>query len=309
MITEEFLWTEKYRPKTVAETILPPDIKGIFQACVTKKNLLNFLLVGGPGIGKTTVALAMLNELKCEYIFVDGSLEGTIDNLRNNIVDFAATTSFKGTRKYVFIDEADYLTSKTQPALRKVMEDYAMGCGFIFSCNYENNIIEPIQSRCSRIDFTIKKDDKPKLALEFFKRTKEILRAEGVDYDEKVLISIIKKLFPDFRRILHELQKHGKIDTKLLLTAGPIKGLISLLQNKDFPAIRQWAAENNHPTVFRQFYDEAFEYFDLDFVPELVVTIADYQQKAAMVNDQEINLAAFLVEVMLKAGWKNEQKS
>lgn len=304
---EEFLWVEKYRPKTVEDTILSTELKNTFQQFVNQKEIPNLILAGGPGIGKTTIAKAMLEELKCSYIVINGSMNGNIDTLRNEIKNFASTISFVGGRKYVILDEADYLNPQsTQPALRNFMEEYSSNCGFILTCNFLNRIIEPLHSRCSVVQFKINSKDKPKLASQFMKRVMNILDAENIPYEEKVVAELIKKHFPDWRRVLNELQRYsatGKIDTGLLsnMTEVSIKNLISAIKEKDFTTMRKWVAENldNEPAVlFRNFFEHSVEYFTAQSVPQLIILLGDYQYKSAFVADQEINTVAFLTEVM-----------
>jgi len=310
---EDFLWVEKYRPKTVEDTILTPDLKNTFKQFVDQKNVPNLILAGGPGVGKTTIAKAMLEELGCSYIVINGSMNGNIDTLRNEIKNFASTVSFVGGRKYVILDEADYLNPQsTQPALRNFMEEYSSNCGFILTCNFLNRIIEPLHSRCSVINFKITASDKPKLAALFMKRVKTILQSENVEFDEKVIAPMIMKYFPDWRRVLNELQRFsatGKIDVGILSNVSDISTskLIDSLRDKDFTTMRKWVAENldNEPEVlFRNFFDNAVNYMQASSVPQLVILLADYQYKSAFVVDQEINMVAFLTEVMAGCEFK-----
>jgi len=220
MIRDEFLWVEKYRPKTIEDCVLPANLKKTFQQFVNDGSIPNLLLSGRAGVGKTTVAKAMLNELDCDSVIINGSLHGNIDTLRNDIMSFASTVSLTGGRKYVILDEADYLNpTSTQPALSNFMEEFSINCGFILTCNFKNRIIDPLHSRCSVVEFKIDNKDKPKLASEFYRRTIDILCAEGVTFDEKVVASLITKYFPDWRRVLNELQRYsatGKIDSLIL---------------------------------------------------------------------------------------------
>jgi DNA polymerase III delta prime subunit len=304
---EDFLWVEKYRPKTVEDTILSTELKKTFSKFVEQKEIPNLILAGGPGIGKTTIAKAMLDELGCSYIVINGSLNGNIDTLRNEIKNFASTVSFVGGRKYVILDEADYLNpTSTQPALRNFMEEYSNNCGFILTCNFLNRIIAPLHSRCSVVQFKINAADKPKLATQFFKRVEGILQSEKIEYESKVVAELIKKHFPDWRRVLNELQRYsatGKIDSGLLanVTEVSMKTLLTAVNEKDFATMRKWVAENldNEPSMlFRNFFDHAVEYFTPQSVPQLVVLLGEYQYKSAFVADQEINMVAFLTEVM-----------
>jgi DNA polymerase III delta prime subunit len=247
---ENFLWVEKYRPKKIADTILPTDLKQTFTEFVNQKEVPNLILAGGPGVGKTTVAKAMLEELGCSYIVINGSMNGNIDTLRNEIKNFASTISFKGGRKYVILDEADYLNPQsTQPALRNFMEEYSANCGFILTCNFLNRIIAPLHSRCSVIQFKIAASDKPKLAAQFMKRVEMILKTEKVEYDQKVVAELILKHFPDWRRVLNELQRYsatGKIDTGLLANISDVsmKKLMQAIKDKDFSTARKWVVDN-----------------------------------------------------------------
>lgn len=309
---EQFLWVEKYRPKAIADTILPTDLKKTFQTFVDQRNVPNLLLTGSAGVGKTTVARAMLEELGCDYIVINGSMNGNIDTLRNEILNFASSVSLSGGRKYVILDEADYLNqNSTQPALRNFMEEFSKNCGFILTCNYKNRIIKPLHSRCSVIDFVIPKDCKPKLAAQFFKRTEMILEKEGVKYDRAVVGTVIQKHFPDWRRVLNELQRYsatGSIDTGILTNFQDltVRLVLDACKRKDFDAIRKWVHDNSDQeqvNVFRSVYEGAFEMVDKKSIPELVVIIADYQYKAAFVADHEINLIAFFVELMMRLEW------
>lgn len=311
---EDFLWVERHRPKTIADTILPADLKKTFQTFVDQKNVPNLLLTGPAGVGKTTVARAMLEELGCDYIVINGSMNGNIDTLRNEILNFASSVSLSGGRKYVILDEADYLNqNSTQPALRNFMEEFSKNCGFIMTCNFKNRIIKPLHSRCSVIDFVVPKDCKPKLASQFFKRTEAILKFENVDYDRAVVVAVIQKHFPDWRRVLNELQRYsatGSIDSGILANLAELttRQVLEACKSKDFDAIRKWVHDNSDQeqvTVFRSVYEGAYELVDKKSIPELVVIIADYQYKAAFVADHEINLVAFFVELMMRLDWKS----
>ena len=285
---KDFLWVEKYRPKKIADTILPNDLKQTFTEFVNQKEVPNLILAGGPGVGKTTVAKAMLEELDCSYIVINGSMNGNIDTLRTEIKNFASTISFVGGRKYVILDEADYLNPQsTQPALRNFMEEYSANCGFILTCNFLNRIIAPLHSRCSVIQFKIASSDKPKLASQFMKRVATILKNENIEYEQKVVAELILKHFPDWRRVLNELQRYsvtGKIDTGLLanITEVSMQKLLNAIRDKDFNTMRKWVVDHldNEPAVlYRNFFDHAVEYFSPQSVPQLVVLLGEYQYK------------------------------
>ena len=313
MMNDDFLWVEKYRPKTIADTILPDNLKKTFQTFVDQKNIPNLLLTGSAGVGKTTVARAMLEELDCDYMVTNGSLEGrSIDTLRNEIANFASSVSFSGGRKYVILDEADYLGRDMQPALRNFMEEFASNCGFIFTCNFKSKIISPLHSRCSVIDFKLGKEDRVKVAGQFMKRLQQILKTENVNYDNAVVAEVLKKHFPDWRRVLNELQRYaatGSIDTGILTTMGDesFETLIKHLKDKNFTAVRRWVGENPDISVdelFKKFYDMASEKMAPQSVPELITILADHQYKAAFVASQEINLASCMVHIMSSCQFK-----
>lgn len=312
-MSSDFLWVEKYRPKLIAETILPPSLKQTFQQFVDQQNIPNLLLCGRAGVGKTTVARAMLEELGADYLIINGSMNGNIDTLRNDIRQFASSVSFYGGRKYVILDEADYLNpNSTQPALRNFMEEFSKNCGFILTANFSNRIIDPLHSRCSVVEFKIEKDDKPKLAALLFKRAQQVLESEGIEYDPKAVAEVVKKFFPDFRRVLNELQRYsatGKIDSGILVnfTDEKLKALIELIKQKNFTEIRKWVGENTDldtTTFFRKIYDAASDYMKPSSIPQLVLILANYQYKAAFVADQEINILACLTEIMVEGEFK-----
>lgn len=304
---DEFLWTEIYRPRTIEETILPTDLKNTFQKFVDQKNVPNLILAGSSGLGKTTAARAMLDELGCDYIMINGSLNGNIDTLRYEIQNFASSISLTGGRKYVILDEADYLNvNSTQPALRNFMEEFSKNCGFIFTCNLKNRIIPALHSRCSVIDFKISKEDSAKLASKFMKRVEIILNKEQISYDKKVLATIIQKYYPDWRRILNELQRYsvnGTIDSGILSNFQDvsINELFGLLKNKEFDATRKWIIDNSDldsAIIFNTIYENCDKYITKRSIPVLVLKIAEYQYKSAFVADQTINTLAFFVECM-----------
>lgn len=313
MIQEEFLWVEKYRPKTVADTILPKDVKQTFQQFVDNKNIPNLILSGPPGVGKTTIAKAMLEEIGCDYIVINGSLNGNIDTLRNEIMNFASSVSFTSNRKYVIIDEADFLNAVSfQPAFRNFIEEYSKNCGFIMTCNYKNRIIDAIHSRCSVIDFKIAKKDMATLAKEFMIRVCDILTKENVKYDKSAVAEIIKKYFPDWRRVLNELQRYsatGSIDSGILtnLQEVSLKELMGFLKDKNFTSARKWIVENidsDSSAIFRKIFDAADIYMEKSSIGQLVILIAKYQYQAAFCADAEVNLAAFIAECMVELEYK-----
>ena len=312
---EHFIWESKYRPHKVSDCILPKKIKDTFQGFVDVGDVPNLLLVGAPGCGKTTSALAMLEELDCNYMKIPASLRGNIDTLRNEITNFASSVSFKGNRKFVILDEADYLTHITQPALRNFMDEYSENCGFILTANYGNRIIDAIaKSRCIPIEFNIPKEEAAKLATQFLKRVVTIFENEGIkDYDKNAVAALIAKYFPNWRRILGELQRYsilGPIDMGIMTNVREvsIKELVKLMKDRqNWSKIRQWAAENastDYAQLFREFYDTANEYFKPSFIPQLVLILAKYITQSAMVFDQEINFVACCTEIMVEAEWR-----
>ena len=310
MLTD-FLWVEKYRPKTIADTILPNQLKVTFQQFVDQKNIPNLLLSGGAGVGKTTVAKAMCEMLDCDYIVINGSLNGNIDTLRNEISRFASSVSLRGGRKYVILDEADYLTNNTQPALRNFMEEFSKNCGFILTCNFKDKIIDPLKSRCSVIEFKINKADMAELAKQFMKRVMEILNTENVPYEKAVVAEVIKKHFPDWRRVLNELQRYsatGKIDTGILSNMRDVNltKLVGYLKEKDYTNLRKWIGEVDFEPneFFRNLFDKCEEYVDKKSIPQLVLIIARYQYQNSFVANPDINLMACLTEIMVECEFK-----
>jgi len=305
---EHLLWTEKYRPKTIEECILPERLKKPFQEYVNQKQIPNLLLAGGAGVGKTTVAKALCNEIGCDYIVINGSDESGIDTFRNKIKGYASSMSFSGGRKVIIIDEADYLNpNSTQPAFRNAIEEFAGNCSFIFTCNYKNRIIEPLHSRCAVIEFNLKNGENAKMATAFFKRIKTVLQSESIDFDDKVVAELIKKHFPDFRRIINELQRYsqfGKIDTGILAQIGDVSidEIIGFVKSKDFTSIRKWVAthEIDSTIFYRKIYDSLYDVMKPQSIPQAVLILADYQYKAAFVADHEINTVACLTEIMVE---------
>jgi len=310
---DQILWVEKYRPKTIADCILPEQLKNTFQQYVDKKEIPNLIFAGSAGVGKTTVAKAMCDEIGADYIMINGSDESGIDTLRTKIKGFASTVSLIGGRKVIIIDEADYLNpNSTQPAFRGVIEEFASNCSFIFTCNYKNRIIQPIHSRCSVIDFKLQNGQRAKMATLLLKRVKEILKIEGVDFDEKVLAEVITKYFPDYRRVLNELQRYsvsGKIDVGILSTMTDVKlnELVEGLRDKNFKEVRKWVgtnSDNDANKIFREIYDKMYDILKPETIPLAVVLIGKYQYQSAFVVDQEINLMAFLTEMMIECEFK-----
>ena len=308
-----YLWVEKYRPRTIDECILPTSIKKTFKDMVKSGESQNLLLSGGAGCGKTTIAKALCTELDTDFLTINCSEDGNIDTLRTRIRDFASSVSISGNKKVVILDEFDYSNAQsTQPALRGFIEEFSDNCRFILTCNFKNRIIEPIHSRCTVINFLIPNKEKPTLAMGFMERVKYILDEEGVPFEEKVIAELIKKHFPDFRRILNELQRYsvaGSIDVGILTQIGEVdtKKLISSMKEKDFTSVRRWVVENvdNDPTqIFRNIYDGMYDYFDGNSIPKVVLILAEYQYKSAFVADAEINLTACLVEIMMECDFK-----
>ena len=310
---ETFLWVEQYRPKNVESCILPKDLKDTFIEFVKQGSIPNLILSGGSGVGKTTVAKAMLDELGATHMMINGSEESGIDVLRTKIKNFASTVSLHGGRKYLILDEADYLNPQsTQPALRGFMEEFHKNCGFIFTCNYKNRLIEPLHSRCSMVEFMIPNSEKQTLASEFMGRVITILEEQKVKYDKRVVAEVINKHFPDWRRVLNELQRYsisGMIDAGILVNISEvnIKELMHSMKNKEFTNVRKWVVDNldNDPVrLLRSIYDHMYDYMDGSSIPHLVVVLGEYQYKSAFVADQEINMLACLTEIMARGKFK-----
>ena len=309
----DFLWVEEYRPKTIEDCILPDSLKTLFTSFIKKGELSNMLFSGTPGIGKTTVAKALCEELNCDWIMINGFEEGGIDVLRNKIKNFASTVSLSGGKKVVILDEADYLNPQsTQPALRGFVEEFHKNCRFILTCNFKNRIIEPLHSRFSNIEFKVNPKDKPKLASRLFERAIFILKEKNISYEDKVLVELITKHFPDFRKLINELQRYsvsGSIDAGILVNVSDenLKTLVSHLKNKEFSDMRKWVVNNldNDPVkIFRKIYDTLYSNLEPSTIPHAVLIIADYQYKSAFVADQEINLVACLTELMSQVKFK-----
>jgi len=314
-MTSEFLFVEKYRPQNIEDCILPDDTKKIFQEFVAKGEIPNLLLSGPPGIGKTTIAKALCNELGADYYVINGSDEGRfLDTVRNQAKNFASTVSLTGSSKHkvIIIDEADNTGNDVQLLLRANIEAFYNNCRFIFTCNYKNKIIEPLHSRCAVIDFSIKGKDKPKLAGSFFRRLQQILDLENIQYDEKVLAELINKHFPDWRRVLNECQKYatgGQINAGILATFSDISvnELIKYLKDKNFSEVRKWVVnnlDNDSSVLLRRIYDACYESIVPSTIPAAVLIIAKYQYQCAFVADQEINLLAALTEIMCECEFK-----
>jgi DNA polymerase III delta prime subunit len=310
---EMFLWVEKYRPQKIDDCVLPQPLKETFRQYVEQGELPNFLFTGSAGVGKTTIAKALCNEIGAEFMMINGSEESGIDTLRTKIKGFASTISLTDAKKVVILDEADYLNANsTQPALRGFIEEFANNCRFILTCNFKNRIIEPIHSRCAVVEFKIDSKDKQEIAATFFKRAVSILKQEQIEFDPKVVAELITKHFPDYRRILNELQRYsvsGKIDSGILVNMSEesFKGLIKLLKEKDFTEVRKWVSKNSDSdttSLFRELYDSAATTIEPNSVPQLVLILADYQYKAAFVADHELNIMAALTEIMAQCKFK-----
>jgi DNA polymerase III delta prime subunit len=305
-MSNDFLWVEKYRPKTIAETILPDNLKQTFQKTVDTGELPNMLLTGTAGLGKTTVAKAMCNELALDYIIINGSEEGNIDTLRTKIKQFASTVSLQGGYKVVILDEADYLNPQsTQPALRGFIEEFSNNCRFILTCNFKNRIIEPLHSRCGVYEFNTSKKDMAQLAGNFMERVTAILKAENVEYDKKTVADLIMKFAPDWRRVLNELQRYSALGSVVGSNAstgsGAFDDLFLFLKEKDFKKMRAWVVNNidtDAAAIFRGLYDRMNDKVAPQSIPQLVLILADYQYKNAFVADHELNVVACLTEIM-----------
>ena len=315
MSRNEFVWVEKFRPQTIEECILPEGIKKTFKDFLTQGEVPNLLLSGPPGCGKTTVAKALCNELGVDVYVINGSDEGRfIDTVRNNAKNFASTVSLSSDAKHkvIIIDEADNTTPDVQLALRAFTEEFVGNCRFVFTCNYKNKIIEPLHSRCAVIDFSLKGKERQELAAKFFNRLRSILETESVEYDPKVLVELIQKHFPDWRRVLNECQRYsvsGKIDTGILATFSDVKtdDLFKNLKEKNFPEVRKWVVNNldNDPSLLlRRIYDGCYNALDGPGIAAAVLIIAKYQYQIAFVADQEINLLAALTEIMVECQFK-----
>jgi DNA polymerase III delta prime subunit len=313
MENKQVLWVEKYRPNKVEDCILPENIKTTFQEYVNRKEIPNLLLAGSAGVGKTTIAKALCEEIGCDYIIINGSDESGIDTFRTKIKNYASAMSFSGDRRVIIIDEADYLNpNSTQPALRGAIEEFSINCSFIFTCNFKNRIIEPLHSRCSVIEFKLQNGQKAKMASQFFKRVEWILKQENIPYEKDVVAAVITKYFPDNRRILNELQRYsvsGAIDKGILSNVSDVNvaTLIKSIKEKDFGSARKWVTsnlDNDAATIIRKIYDSMYEYLTPDSIPPAVLILSKYQYQSAFVADQEINLMACLTEFMVECSFK-----
>ena len=309
-----FLWVEKYRPTTIEECILPEDTKQVFKGFLEQGEIPNLLLSGSAGVGKTTIAKALCDELGADSYVINGSDEGRfLDTVRNQAKTFASTVSLtsESRHKVIIVDEADNTTPDVQLLLRASIEEFQKNCRFIFTCNYKNKIIEPLHSRCSVVEFGIKKD-KQKLAAKFFGRVCDILKKESIKFEGKVVAAVVTKYFPDFRRTLNELQRYsatGQIDSGILSSGNDfsIDKVVGHLRKKEFTNMKKWVAQNmdNEPQVImRKIYDGLYNYFDPKSIPEAVLIISEYQYKSSFVVDQEINLVAFMTELMMRCDYK-----
>ena len=313
-MTESLLWVEGYRPKTIDECILSETIKGTLSDLVKDEKIPNLMFTGPPGVGKTTAARALCEQTNSDYIIINGSDEGRmIDTLRTKMTQFCSTISFGGGRKIVIIDEADYMNpDSVQPGMRNFIEKFAENCSFIFTCNYKNRIIDPIHSRCAVVDFGLGKEEKPHIAALFMERCVSMLITENGTHDKKVIVELINKHFPDFRRVLNELQRYsvsGVIDTGILTNLNEINlaELIGGLKGKKFSEVRKWGNQNmdqDTAKLFRKLYDTFHQHLKPQSVPQAVLIIADYQYKSAFVADQEINMVACLTEIMVECAFK-----
>ena len=313
-MSKDFLWVEKYRPKTIEDTILPTELKNTFQAVVDTGELPNMLFTGTAGLGKTTVAKAMCNQLGLDYIIVNGSEEGNIETLRGKIKQFASSVSLQGGYKVVILDEADYLNPQsTQPALRGFIEEFSNNCRFILTCNFKNRIIEPLHSRCGVYEFNTSKKDLADLAGQFFKRFTTILEQEAVTFEPKAVADLIMKHAPDWRRVLNEGQRNaiGNVGIHTSVTGSSssniILGLLATLKEKNFKGMRRWVVDNldmDTSAIFRGLYDNMMDNVDPQSIPQLVIILADYQYKDAFVADHELNVVACMTEIMAQVTFK-----
>ena len=309
---ETFLWCERYRPKKISECILPERLKNVFQEYVNKQEIPNLMLSGTAGVGKTSVAKAMCDEIGINHMYINASENRGIDMMRTTIRNYASTVSLVGGKKVIILDESDYLTADAQAAMRGAIEEFSSNCTFIFTCNYKAKLIDAIHSRCSVIDFSLKNDEKKEMASQFFKRLQHILAEEKIDYDRAVLAKIVEKFFPDYRRTLNELQRYsssGSIDAGIVAQLSDVRKvgeLVKHLKEKNFGEMRRWVVVNsdidpNH--IYRKVYDSLSDHFTKDSIPQAIIIISKYQYQAAFVADQEINLVACLTELMVECSY------
>lgn len=313
MSKSEFLWVEKYRPQTIEDCILPQSLKKTFQKIVDTGEMHNMLLTGSAGLGKTTVAKALCNQLDLDYMVINASEESGIDVLRSKIKQFASSVSLNGGIKVVILDEADYLNAQsTQPALRGFIEEFSANCRFILTCNFKNRIIEPLHSRCSVIEFNTTKKQLAELAAGFMKRLQDILTAENVGFNNKILAELIMRYAPDWRRVINEVQRYsssGEITADILIGMSDqnIAALVGYLKSKNFKNMRSWVTNNtdiDSSVIFRRIYDTLYDYAQPQSIPAIILILADYQYKAAFVADKELNTVACLTEIMASSEWK-----
>jgi len=308
----DFLWVEKYRPKTIAECTLPQTLKQQFHDVVATGELPNMLFTGTAGLGKTTVAKALCNELDLDYILINGSEEGNINTLRGKIKQFASSVSLQGGYKVVILDEADYLNAQsTQPALRGFIEEFANNCRFILTCNFKNKIIDPLHSRCGVYEFNTSKKDLPKLAQDFYSRLLYILDKEGIKHDDKTPVDLVMKYAPDWRRVLNESQRHSSsgnlVVNNISSNSTSFGELAKFLKDKDFKNMRHWVVNSmdiDATAIFRGIYDSMNDYVVPQSIPQLVLILADYQYKNAFVADHELNVVACMTEIMANVEFK-----
>ncbi len=312
-MAEQYLWVEKYRPRSVDECILPSSLKKDLQAIVDSGEMQNLMFSGGPGCGKTTAALAMCSEMGIDAMKINCSEDGNIDTLRTKIREFASTVSLGGGKKVVILDEFDYANANSfQPALRGFIEEFAATCRFILTCNFKNRIIEPLHSRCTNVEFRFTKEEKDKMSAKFFVRLSKILDENGVEFDQRVIVKLVQRHAPDWRRILNEVQRYsasGCIDTGILSDIGDVRvqTLMDILKNKEFTKLRRWVLENgdnDETEVYRKIYEGLGDYLKPQSVPAVILILANYQYKAAFAADSEINMMACLTEMMMEAEFK-----